>query len=869
MNPAFGRGRGRGQGRGRINQNDSPWSVKTPASSESSTKIDLPIKGSEVSNEHENMRIKMVRMAEKYMDMAENDDSSEEDMHEDEIINKTVKEYQNLLQDQECEENQFLIDVLQSGAVTCLVCIENVKRLDAIWSCSQCCCIFHLQCIQKWAKEGVGRQALSCNEDISKQNFTWHCPKCRHEYTQQECPTKYICFCAKEENPAFDPWIVPHSCGQRCEKPLMPKCGHNCLLLCHPGPCPPCPKTVNNKCHCGRKGPMLKRCSNKNWSCGKTCERDLSCGHHTCKEFCHSGDCPPCPFKSEQPCLCGKNNATRECANPEWSCGQECSKNLSCGHHVCERICHSGPCGDCPRSGLRTCPCGKTESTLPCTENVSSCEDTCLKDLTCGKHKCTKRCHYGACETCLQVVEKTCRCARRRKEVPCSQPFICDFKCTNTKTCGRHQCKRKCCDGTCPPCEQICNRTLNCRNHKCPSPCHQGMCYPCPLTKKVTCYCTKTAITVPCGKEKTTKPPRCKQSCGTPPDCHHTSRANHRCHYGRCPPCKYKCEKTLSGCQHLCQETCHDHIFDKEATELNKLRSASKKAVRDVFVSLPCPSCKTPVSKLCLGEHVNEDFPCSEVKPYSCRRPCGRLLACGNHTCERECHVVKGHPPEGKAGRNCIPCEEICLKDRPSGCIHDCKLPCHPDPCPECETHLKLSCHCSMVKMYVKCSEFNNADDEKKDSILCCKARCPKLMSCGHICPKVCHKDVCGDPEVCVEMTKLKCSCGRKKKDFPCPEVRSGVAKLDCDERCKEMKDKKKKEQKEKEESEKAAELKKQQEELEKYERKKQGKKRKQRRVTETEDEEGFFKKNQNLIIMITVVVVLMVAVLIGLSQTR
>lgn len=98
MNPVFGRGRGRGQGRGRINQNDSPWSVKTPASSQSSTKRDLPIKGSEVSNEHENMRVKMVRMAEKYMNMAESDDSSEEDMHEDEIINKTVKEYQNLLQ---------------------------------------------------------------------------------------------------------------------------------------------------------------------------------------------------------------------------------------------------------------------------------------------------------------------------------------------------------------------------------------------------------------------------------------------------------------------------------------------------------------------------------------------------------------------------------------------------------------------------------------------------------------------------------------------------------------------------------------------------------------------------------------------------
>lgn len=39
---------------------------------------------------------------------------------------------------------------------------------------------------------------------------------------------------------------------------------------------------------------------------------------------------------------------------------QACGKTLSCGHHVCETICHSGQCSSCPRSGPRTCPCGKT-----------------------------------------------------------------------------------------------------------------------------------------------------------------------------------------------------------------------------------------------------------------------------------------------------------------------------------------------------------------------------------------------------------------------------------------------------------------------------------------------------------------------------
>ena len=38
-----------------------------------------------------------------------------------------------------------------------------------------------------------------------------------------------------QENPTFDPWCIPHSCGQQCGKRLNPDCGHDCLLLCHPG----------------------------------------------------------------------------------------------------------------------------------------------------------------------------------------------------------------------------------------------------------------------------------------------------------------------------------------------------------------------------------------------------------------------------------------------------------------------------------------------------------------------------------------------------------------------------------------------------------------------------------------------------------
>jgi len=887
MSFAGGRGRGRGLGRGNTNTNgnvngakpwsNTPWAQQTPQNNQKPVvkkplqpKVENEEKGKN-NDDHVMMREKMVEMAAKYSSMLESDESSEEEIHDDEIISNTIKQYQETLADgEENKENQMLMDVLQSGAITCLVCIDNVKRLDAIWSCGKCSCILHLQCIQKWAREGVGQHKIKHEGDLKDlHNLTWQCPKCRHEYQQADCPTQYFCFCKKVANPSFDPWIVPHSCGQQCKKGLIPTCGHECLLLCHPGPCPPCPKTINSKCYCGRKGPLLKRCSNKKWSCGKPCGQRLSCGHHNCEQFCHEGDCPPCPYTSQQVCLCGKNKSERPCAQPTWTCKQACSKPYSCGHHICERDCHDGECGECPRSGKRSCPCGKTVSRQPCTEDVPTCQDTCLLPMECGIHQCAKRCHYGPCDTCLQVVDKTCRCRRRTKKIPCSQIFTCDFKCNNMRNCGRHQCKKKCCDGNCPPCEQVCNRNLNCRNHKCPSPCHEGLCYPCTLSTQVKCFCGTAKISVPCGKEKITKPPRCKLSCRIPPDCHHEKRIPHKCHYKRCPACKQRCSNQYTTCEHQCVEVCHDRIFNARAKEMDMLRNNPNKKINEdiYFQPLPCPPCKAPINKLCFGEHGTRSIPCSELKPYSCGEPCGRVLECTNHVCLRECHIVKGSPPEGMAGKNCRSCEEHCLKPRPPGCIHDCSLPCHSGECQPCNVHLKIDCHCRSIQMFLKCCDYNSADHATKDTMLCCKSRCPITLSCGHLCSKMCHRDICTKVEECAETKKVRCACGRRRKEVACVEVREGTAKVDCDERCAELKEKKKREKLDKEELEKAAEEKKHMEEVEKFERKKQGRKRKQKKVNETEEGETFFQKYGKYIFMSLVVLVISLVVAYVMNQ--
>ena len=80
---------------------------------------------------------------------------------------------------------------------------------------------------------------LLCHRPCQPQ---WACPNCRVEYAIKQLPHKYTCFCGKREDPTFDPWLAPHSCGLVCERPHS--CGHLCNQLCHPSRCPPCPRMI-------------------------------------------------------------------------------------------------------------------------------------------------------------------------------------------------------------------------------------------------------------------------------------------------------------------------------------------------------------------------------------------------------------------------------------------------------------------------------------------------------------------------------------------------------------------------------------------------------------------------------------------------
>uniref|UniRef100_A0A673BKI4 Nuclear transcription factor, X-box binding-like 1 n=1 Tax=Sphaeramia orbicularis TaxID=375764 RepID=A0A673BKI4_9TELE len=808
MEPAWrqqGRGRGRGQegersrppmkererpgvgrgGRTRAGPGSGPGSG--PAPGESTYMRPARLRDLSVQSKFEEIRksnqAAAQRLVETRLSSSSSDEDEEDSNHGDgqrgRILESTFTTYTNQTGGDAsglARTGQYVSDLFQSGALTCLICIASVKRTN---SCSSCFCLFHLPCIQKWARDSAFLVSSVTDEDFGQKAHPWPCPKCRAEYPPNAAPTgrTYMCYCGKLQDPPPDPWLVPHSCGSVCQKELKPTCGHTCLLLCHPGPCPPCPKMVSVSCMCGKAKPLPRRCSNKSWSCQQTCGKVLPCKQHTCSQPCHSGmNCRPCPRVSVQPCVCGRQRAERPCSSARWNCQQVCGAPLSCGNHTCEVVCHDGACPPCPRSDSRTCPCGKTKSSLPCTEEVMPCGDTCERRLSCGKHTCSMRCHRGTCETCRQEVEKECRCGRYRKLMPCHKEYLCDSKCNKTRSCQRHQCRRKCCPGNCPPCDQSCGRTLGCRNHKCPSVCHQGTCYPCPEAVELRCTCGSSVLVVPCGRERSTKPPRCKESCRCPPSCHHLSREAHRCHPGPCPPCRQTCLLPLPGCSHTCPEGCHDLVLVR--SQQVQLAGPWEQPAEPAFVkkALPCPPCQVPIPMACFGEHEVSPVPCHRRGRFSCGRPCGRPLTCGNHTCTRECHLVTDN-------NKCEVCEEGCSKPRPPGCPHPCPRPCHPGNCPPCTQMSRQRCHCKISLLYVECTKLTSADDQTKINLSSCNNQCPKELSCGHRCKQVCHPGVCS--EKCQQKVKIRCPCKRMKKELPC--CVSAQCSLQCDDTCREQ----------------------------------------------------------------------------------
>ncbi|XVF40733.1 hypothetical protein PTKIN_Ptkin01aG0138500 [Pterospermum kingtungense] len=651
-----------------------------------------------------------------------------------------------------------------SGGLSCLICLERIRSSDPTWSCSSLCfALFHLSCVQSWARQSSDLSAaraaarLPITAETAAKQATWNCPKCRYSYSKSQIPKYYLCFCGKLQDPPSDnPWILPHSCGEICNRPLPYNCGHFCLLLCHPGPCPSCPKSIKARCFCGSVEDF-RRCGFKNFSCNKICSKRLDCNKHKCVEVCHPGSCPPCRARDIYRCRCGKKEEAKDCCDRYFLCENECKKLLHCGKHVCERGCHAGSCGECPLQGKKTCPCGKrVYEGMPCDGISPVCGATCNKLLNCGFHRCPERCHKGPCvETCRIVVKKSCQCGGLTKQVPCYQDLSCERKCLRMRDCGRHACKRRCCDGNCPPCSEVCDRRLRCKNHKCPSPCHRGACAPCPVMVTISCSCGDTHFEVPCGTEMDQKPPKCHKLCKITPLCRHVSNCKpHRCHYGACPQCHLLCEEEYP-CGHKCNLRCHGPRPPPNPEFTLKPQKKKSNHQIECTPGTPCPPCPELVWRPCVGQHIGAErmMVCSDRSRFSCDNLCGNLLPCGNHYCTKTCHPLEirssssGHCNKSES---CEECNLPCQKERMPTCLHSCPLPCHPVGCPPCKVLVKRSCHCRAMVHAFECIYYNSLSDKDQVAVRSCGGPCHrKLPNCSHLCPEICHAGQCPAPDKC------------------------------------------------------------------------------------------------------------------------
>lgn len=557
---------------------------------------------------------------------------------------------------------------LEAGRYQCAInCYSAIRRKDRIWCCNTCFHIFHMKCVEEWAKKSQGS--------------SFCCPQCRQT---QSFVNKYFCFCGKVENPTQDPGITPHSCGKTCGK-KRPFCPHPCPLQCHPGPCPPCSLQKGpTKCPCGSSS-YTYRCGMEDpkKTCENSCGKVLNCGIHKCSLKCHIEPCDLCMVETVIECHCGREKKEFLCGTT-FSCNQVCDKVLRCGNHKCQEICHVGECSPCPFSPerVKTCHCGslplKPNQRIKCTDPVPSCGKKCNKWLECGRHRCLEVCHDGICPVCTQFYETSCLCGKERKKmILCSKTdsFRCDRPCGTQLSCQRHKCMKKCCpdngkkEASSHACMSSCDKKLPC-GHACILPCHRGRCPPClaMIPSFLTCRCGCTVSDpppLPCG----TAPPICKEPCSLERPCGHSS-ADHTCHFGECPPCTAEVERICVGHNKPIRVTCGSSVVQ-----------------------------------------------CDEI--------CGKHIGLGcHHTCPRLCHV-------GECMEKGLPCKLQCGKKRDECfhyCKRQCHKQ---EPCPECTQKVRLTCKCGKHIYNEKCAvarlKFLNgesADEKSFEGVLECNDNC-------------------------------------------------------------------------------------------------------------------------------------------------
>ena len=213
-----------------------------------------------------------------------------------------------------------------------------------------------------------------------------------------------------------------------------------------------------------------------------------------------------------------------------------------------------------------------------------------------------------------------------------------------------------------------------------------------------------------------------------------------------------------------------------------------------------------------------------DVNDYlSCRQACDKLLGCGLHRCEKECHSGDCGDCELIREKTCY-CgqeqkEEVCgtasqaeLRHtcfaeesekswtgewscrQPSTWKFDCGIHeeasterkiCHPHagpsrlPCPRAPSVVS-TCACGQMPLQALANPPRN---KCTDAIPSCGKICnKKLKTCEHSCPALCHEGQC---QRCEETVTLVCRCGNEKKTMKCHQLQEeGEEELRCERIC-------------------------------------------------------------------------------------
>ncbi|KAF2863546.1 hypothetical protein K470DRAFT_254841 [Piedraia hortae CBS 480.64] len=339
----------------------------------------------------------------------------------------------------------------------------------------------------------------------SQTSIPSYCPRSPNVITHCPCgktPLKSLTDTPRET--CSDP--IPN-CSKPCKKKLP--CGHECPEICHTGPCVLCMRTVEVKCRCGRTTNEII-CHEGQVDqprCDRVCRTLMSCGRHNCEQRCCTGESQARERLKRKSRAFG--NAARALDNDfeaEHICTRPCGRQLKCGSHVCQELCHKGACPTCREAIFDeiSCHCGRTvlQPPLPCGTKVPHCSHPCRRRKPCGHTQTAHNCHSDdeGCPKCAFLVPKSCMCGKQvLPNQPCWLPSArCGNQCDKTLSCGYHRCRRLChSPGDCEDsknskCTQPCGKQKRICGHPDTKPCHAP--FPCnesdPCTSKITITCS-------------------------------------------------------------------------------------------------------------------------------------------------------------------------------------------------------------------------------------------------------------------------------------------------------------------------------------------------------------------------------------------